>query len=52
MKSDLTSCKYYYPKSDPKVNNFMAPVPHVNRSYGMANDSLMGLRNHLSEMIN
>lgn len=65
MKSDLTSCRYYYPKaansSGLRVNNFMnaAPSgpphlgPNISRSFGGGgNESLIGLRNHLSDLIN
>ena len=63
MKSDLTSCRYYYPKaatSSVRVNNFMSAAPagpphlgpNISRSFGGGNESLMGLRKDLSELIN
>lgn len=55
MKSDLTSCRFYYPKQNAKFNNFMLSN-NISASYEAgaagANESLAGLRNNLSELIN
>jgi hypothetical protein len=50
MKSDLTSCRFYYPKTSTKVNNFMVNSGGACNVTG--NESLVGLRNHLSDLIN